>query len=225
MHLTAFETLSLTTTPVGGPDRPPSKRMIEQMRIDEQERRQALREGRAPPSNPQGSDEGYLAYMSRQVQERTERLGIVGDSMDRLEENSSNFASDVGKYVQNQKRKAVFGGKSFALVKIAPCVVRYMRLTDLFGSPWVEVWFLGFSLKQTGCYLYRDAAVRKVDTQLKTISVASGSFVYRSPQLSPLAMMNIHADGHGSNIFTWLKRLTIWQVICIFTIHVCHTRD
>ena len=123
--------------------------MIEQMRLDEQERRQALREGRAPPSDPQASDEGYLAYMSRQVQERTERLGIVGDSMDRLEENSSNFASDVGKYIQSQKRKAVFGGKSFALVKIAPCIVRHMRLTDLFDSPWVQVWFLGSSLKQT----------------------------------------------------------------------------
>ncbi|KAJ5174424.1 uncharacterized protein N7482_000301 [Penicillium canariense] len=94
---------------IGGPDRPLSKRMIEQMRLDEQERRQALREGRAPPSEPQGNQEGYLAYMSRQVQERTERLGIVGDSMDRLEENSSNFVSDVGKYVQSQKRKAVFG--------------------------------------------------------------------------------------------------------------------
>jgi hypothetical protein len=91
--------------------------MIEQMRHDEQERRQALREGRAPPSDPQGSQEGYLAYMSRQVQERTERLGIVGDSMDRLEENSSNFATDVGKYIQNQKRKAVFGGK---LISVTP---------------------------------------------------------------------------------------------------------
>ncbi|KAF7720103.1 Lethal giant larvae (Lgl)-like, C-terminal domain-containing protein [Penicillium ucsense] len=94
---------------IGGPDRPPSKRMIEQMRLEEQQRRQALREGRAAPSEPQGDQEGYLAYMSRQVQERTERLGLAGDSMDRLEENSSNFASDVGKYIQNQKRKAVFG--------------------------------------------------------------------------------------------------------------------
>lgn len=177
------------------------------MRIDEQERRQALREGRAPASDPQGSDEGYLAYMSRQVQERTERLGIAGDSMDRLEENSSNFASDVGKYIQTQKRKAVFGGKSLALVKIAPCVVRYMRLTDLFGSPWVQVWFLRFSLKQTGCYLYRDAVVRKVDTRLNPISVALGSFVYRSPQLPPLAMMNLHipADGHGSKYIYWTQ--------------------
>lgn len=84
--------------------------MIEQMRHEEQERRQAQREGRAPPPE-QSSQEGYWSYMSRQVQERTERLGLVGDTMDRLEENSSNFASDVGKYVQNQKRKAVFGGK------------------------------------------------------------------------------------------------------------------
>jgi hypothetical protein len=49
--------------------------------------------------------------MSRAVQERTERLGLATDTMDRLEENSSNFASDVGKYVQSQKRKAVLGGK------------------------------------------------------------------------------------------------------------------
>ncbi|KAJ5594795.1 uncharacterized protein N7459_001003 [Penicillium hispanicum] len=93
---------------VGGPDRPPSKRMVEQMRFDEEERRKALREGRAPPPE-QGSQEGYWTYMSRAVQERTERLGLAGDTMDRLEENSSNFATDVGKYVQNQKRKAVFG--------------------------------------------------------------------------------------------------------------------
>ncbi|KAJ6019029.1 hypothetical protein N7522_001096 [Penicillium canescens] len=103
---------------IGGPDRPPSKRMIEQMKHEDQERRQALREGRAaPPPEQSGSQEGYWSYMSRQVQERTERLGIVGDSMDRLEENSSNFASDVGKYVQSQKRKAVFGalGSKFGL--------------------------------------------------------------------------------------------------------------
>lgn len=101
---------------VGGPNRPPSKRMIEQMRVDEQERRQALREGRAPPpqSGP-SNEEGYWSSMTRGIQERTERLGIAGDTMDRLEENSSSFASDVGKYVQSQKRKAVFGGKCSSL--------------------------------------------------------------------------------------------------------------
>jgi syntaxin-binding protein 5 len=87
--------------------------MVEQMKLEDSERRKALREGRAPPPPEQGgSQEGYWSYMSRQVQERTERLNIVGDSMDRLEENSSGFANDVGKYVQSQKKKAVFGCKS-----------------------------------------------------------------------------------------------------------------
>ncbi|KAJ5793108.1 uncharacterized protein N7503_009086 [Penicillium pulvis] len=101
---------------IGGPDRPPSKRMLEQMRLTEEEQRKALREGRAAPQQ-QGSQEGWGSYMSRQVQERTERLGMVGDTMDRLEENSSNFATDVGKYVQNQKKKAIFGvlGSKFGL--------------------------------------------------------------------------------------------------------------
>jgi hypothetical protein len=49
--------------------------------------------------------------MSRQMQERTERLGFASDNMDRLEETSSGWARDVNKYVQNQKKKAVLGGK------------------------------------------------------------------------------------------------------------------
>jgi hypothetical protein len=135
----------LTSSPVGGPDRPPSKRMIEQMKHEDQERRQALREGRAaPPPEQSGSQEGYWSYMSRQVQERTERLGIVGDSMDRLEENSSNFANDVGKYVQSQKRKAVFGGKSISDGARGPecsppCMIDADRSSC---STWFEVWAL-----------------------------------------------------------------------------------
>lgn len=87
--------------------------MLEQMRLEEEERRKAAREGRRMDSTSvQGSDEGYLAYMSRQVQERTERLNLMGDTMDRLEENSSGFANDVNKYVQSQKRKMFLGGKS-----------------------------------------------------------------------------------------------------------------
>lgn len=100
---------------VGGADRPPSKRMQEQMKLDDQERRRAAREerivGNQPQPQPQGSQEGYLSYMQRQVTDRTERLGLAGDHMDRLEENSSNWAQDVNKYVQNQKRKAVLGGR------------------------------------------------------------------------------------------------------------------
>lgn len=101
---------------VGGPDRPPSKRMLEQMRVEEQEQRTAAREGRATTSSAaEGSQEGYMSYMQRQVQERTERLNIMGDNMDRLEDNSQGWVNDVGKYVQSQKRKAVFGGMSDSL--------------------------------------------------------------------------------------------------------------
>ena len=94
---------------------------MEQMKFEERERRQAERQGRSvrPPVNQ--NDEGYWAYMQRQVQERTERLGIMGDSMDRLEENSSNWANDVSKFVSNQKKKAVLGGK-YLILRCQVCV-------------------------------------------------------------------------------------------------------
>ncbi|KAL4918546.1 lethal giant larvae like, C-terminal-domain-containing protein [Aspergillus aurantiobrunneus] len=96
---------------IGGPDRPPSKRIVEQMRLEEQERRQAARDGRTPPARQNTNQEGYFAYMQRQMQERTENLSLAGDNMDRLEETTSGWANDVNKYVQNQKKKAVMGGK------------------------------------------------------------------------------------------------------------------
>ena len=99
---------------IGGPDRPPSKRMIEQQRADEAEKRSVARQNTASSSSsrpPGKQDEGYWAYMQRQIQERTENLGIAGDSMDKMEENSQGFADDVGKFVSNQKKKAVMGCK------------------------------------------------------------------------------------------------------------------
>ena len=91
--------------------------MIAQSRADEAQRRAT--------SRPQGSlassaaaassataaqqDEGYWAYMQRQMTERTEKLGMMGDSMQNLQENSSAWAGDVGKFVQRQKRNAVTG--------------------------------------------------------------------------------------------------------------------
>jgi syntaxin-binding protein 5 len=84
--------------------------MMEQLRLDEQERRQAAREGRQVNDLPSGNG-GYWAYMQRQMQERTRKLGLMGENMDRLEENSNSWANDVNKYMQSQKRKAVLGGK------------------------------------------------------------------------------------------------------------------
>ncbi|KAL6721017.1 Lethal(2) giant larvae sro7 [Lecanora helva] len=99
---------------IGGPDRPPSKRMIEQMRADEEAQRAAARQEASSSKNPPPGrqEEGYWAYMQRQVQERTESLGLAGDNMDKLEDNSEGFAKDVNKFVSNQKKKAVMGSKS-----------------------------------------------------------------------------------------------------------------
>lgn len=87
--------------------------MVEQMRLEEQERQKAIREGRTPtgPARQNTDEEGYFAYMQRQMTERTQNLSFANDNMDRLEETSSGWARDVNKYVQNQKKKAVLGGK------------------------------------------------------------------------------------------------------------------
>ncbi|KAI9685453.1 MAG: hypothetical protein M1822_004584 [Bathelium mastoideum] len=106
---------------IGGPDRPPSRRMVLQARADEQQRRAAARGGASSSSafaaeaaGAAGTaagqqDEGYWAYMQRQINERTEKLGIMGDSMDKLETNSAGWAEDVSKFVNRQKRNLVMG--------------------------------------------------------------------------------------------------------------------
>lgn len=96
---------------VGGPNRPPSKRMIEQRRAEEEQQRAMKRPAAAGPSSSEKEEEGYWAYMQRQMQERTQNLGIMGDSMDHVEESSSSWADDVNKYVSKQKKKAVMGCK------------------------------------------------------------------------------------------------------------------
>ena len=94
---------------IGGPDRPPSKRMIEQARADDAAARQA---GRAASSSAGKDQEGYWDYAMRQMNERMERLGTMSDNVNRLEEASSGWAEDVGKFVERQKRKVVVGGES-----------------------------------------------------------------------------------------------------------------
>lgn len=96
---------------IGGLDRPPSKRM---MAAAAEEDRMA----RAGPSRIPGtqSSEGWGEYMTRQLNERTEKLNIMGDSMDKVQENSSGWAEDVNRFVSKQKRNLVLGsitGKLF----------------------------------------------------------------------------------------------------------------
>lgn len=103
---------------IGGPDRPPSNRMMaaaaEEARVA---RHQGLGDGGgggdlAGPAGGQrsvGGQEGWGQYLTRQFNERTEKLTFVSDSMDGLQEQSQGWADDVSKYVSNQKRSMVMG--------------------------------------------------------------------------------------------------------------------
>ncbi|KAJ9631272.1 Lethal(2) giant larvae sro7 [Knufia peltigerae] len=96
---------------IGGADRPPSKRMVAEMRAAQEaeyaRQREAARTGRAPKPDP--NQESYWAYMQRQLAERTENLGLAGDSMDRAADSSNTWSDDVSKFVAKQKRQAALG--------------------------------------------------------------------------------------------------------------------
>lgn len=88
---------------IGGPDRPPSKRMIAAAAAEQ-------RMVRAGPGQAGSSQEGWGDYLTRQLNERTEKLNIMGDSMDNLENQSAGWADDVSKYIGKQKRNVILGG-------------------------------------------------------------------------------------------------------------------
>jgi syntaxin-binding protein 5 len=92
---------------IGGPDRPPSKRMLEATAMEE---RDARASGGPSRTGTSASQEGWGDYMTRQLNERTEKLNIVGESMERVQENSAGYASDVSKYLGKQKRNMVLKG-------------------------------------------------------------------------------------------------------------------
>lgn len=94
---------------IGGPDRPPSKRMLAEMREAENAHRAAVRDGTSAPPRPNDEQEGYWAYMQRQVQERTKNLGSLEDHMSQLQDNSSQWANNVDEFVKKQKRQMMMG--------------------------------------------------------------------------------------------------------------------
>lgn len=114
-----FSTHHPLTPSVGGPDRPPSKRMLAQLRSEAEQERRANARASHPtgssstypsyPTSPPPTNEGWGAWASRQFNERTEKLGQVGDSMDNLQQNSAGWANDVNKFVAKQKRGFVMG--------------------------------------------------------------------------------------------------------------------
>lgn len=97
---------------IAGPDRPPSKRQLNQARQDDLARRnEALTSGSASAETRAAaqSSETWSAYMSRQMSERTANLNLMGDRMDNLEANSAGWADDVSKYVSKQKKNFIMG--------------------------------------------------------------------------------------------------------------------
>jgi syntaxin-binding protein 5 len=47
--------------------------------------------------------------MQRQMQERTQNMNLLGDSVNNLEETSAKWADDASKYVSKTKKNLVMG--------------------------------------------------------------------------------------------------------------------
>lgn len=119
----------------GGPDRrPPSKKQVAAERTAaRQAELDRPRAGRTVPDTRSGSggrggsghghegeqqqEEGYYAWMQRQIQERTEQLGLTGTSMESTRDASEDWSDSVSKFVSKQKRNAALGllGSKFGL--------------------------------------------------------------------------------------------------------------
>lgn len=97
---------------IGGPDRPASKRMLEAA-AQEADAARAGSRTTAPGTKPTRvgtGQEGWGEYLQRQLNERTERLNLMGDNMENLNDNSQGWADDVNKFIGKQKRNVVLGG-------------------------------------------------------------------------------------------------------------------
>lgn len=90
---------------VGGADRPPSKRMLEAAAAEQR----AARSGVSGVATATSSQEGWGDYLTRQLNERTEKLNIMGDGMQNLSDQSQGWADDVNKFIGKQKRNIVMG--------------------------------------------------------------------------------------------------------------------
>ena len=89
---------------IGGPDRPPSRRPL-----GASPGAAAGGGTNASISRAQQEKEGWGDYLTRQLNERAEKLNIMNDSMDSAAESSARWADSAGKYLQQQKRKMIFG--------------------------------------------------------------------------------------------------------------------
>lgn len=95
---------------VGGPDRPPSKRMLEAAAAESRAARAGPGTQASASASGSNRQEGWGDYLTRQLNERTEKLNMMGDNMENLQEQSAGWANDVNKFMNKQKRNVVMGG-------------------------------------------------------------------------------------------------------------------
>ncbi|KAF3926346.1 hypothetical protein AA313_de0202101 [Arthrobotrys entomopaga] len=92
---------------VGGPDRPMSKKQLEEAR------RAAAAENEASVAGPSGSSGAQggslFGNMSAAFNERTKNLANFSDNMAHLENTSNDFAKATSKFIENQKKQAAMG--------------------------------------------------------------------------------------------------------------------
>jgi syntaxin-binding protein 5 len=93
---------------IGGPDRPPSKRMLAAAAEEERLARSGAQGSSRAPGTV--STEGWGEYMTRQLNERTEKLNIMGDTTDRMLESSAGWADDASKLAKKQGRGLLLSG-------------------------------------------------------------------------------------------------------------------
>lgn len=92
---------------IGGPDRPAGKRMIAATAAEQR----ANASGQANPIYARTQEaEGWGDYLTRSLNERTEKLNLMGDSMDNAAGASQRWADDAGKWVGQQKKNIILGG-------------------------------------------------------------------------------------------------------------------
>ncbi|CAK7201931.1 Lethal(2) giant larvae sro7 [Sporothrix eucalyptigena] len=96
---------------IGGPDRPPSKRMMAAAAEEERMARYGARPGAGTAGLARGvaSQEGWGQYLTRQINQRAEKMNFMSDSLDSLQEQSQGWADDVNRFVSQQKRNLVMG--------------------------------------------------------------------------------------------------------------------
>ncbi|KAL5606797.1 hypothetical protein BROUX41_003177 [Berkeleyomyces rouxiae] len=99
---------------LGGPDRPPSKRMLaataEAERLDSSHGTSPAQTQPARVGAAAQQQEGWGEYLTRQLNERTERLNILDNGAGGLADQSTSWAEDANKYVNKQKKNMFLAG-------------------------------------------------------------------------------------------------------------------